>query len=117
MASLGVTKDDGKQKPAAIKVYDFTKAGTDIVDQRIDIYTCSTKSRRWPRKVFSYMLDVTRVNSQSVYALNPHKNPRSGVDSRKFGWSLARSLVIPHMERRKNETAGLQKSIIKKFDL
>ena len=44
---LGVTKDDGKAKPAIIKEYDFTKGGTDIVDQRSASYTTSTKSPRW----------------------------------------------------------------------
>ena len=32
---LGVTKDDGKKKPAIIKLYDFTKGGTDEMDQQI----------------------------------------------------------------------------------
>lgn len=32
---LGVTKDDGKNKPAVFKLFDFAKGGTDIVDQRM----------------------------------------------------------------------------------
>ena len=43
---LGLTKDDGKKKPAVIKEYDFSKGGTDIVDQRSASYTTSTKSPR-----------------------------------------------------------------------
>ena len=31
---LGVTKGGGKEKPALYKLYDFTKGGTDIVDQK-----------------------------------------------------------------------------------
>ena len=31
---LGVTSDDEKCKPAIIKLYDFSKGGTDIVDQK-----------------------------------------------------------------------------------
>ena len=31
---LGITKDDGKKKPALYKLYDFTKGGTDECDQR-----------------------------------------------------------------------------------
>ena len=34
---LRVTKDDGKEKPALYKLYDFTKGGTDIVDQKSPI--------------------------------------------------------------------------------
>ena len=29
---IGVTKDDGKQKPGLYKLYDFTKGGTDECD-------------------------------------------------------------------------------------
>ena len=36
---LGVTKDDGKKKPAIIKLYDLTKGGTDEMDQQIGKYT------------------------------------------------------------------------------
>ena len=43
---LGLTKDDDKSKPAIIKLYDFTKGGTDIVDQRSAQNTTSTKSVR-----------------------------------------------------------------------
>ena len=32
---LGITKDDGKSKLVIHKVYDFTKGGTDIIDQRM----------------------------------------------------------------------------------
>ena len=46
LATLGITKDDGKYKPAAFKVYDFSKGGTDIMDQRMGVYTTATKSRR-----------------------------------------------------------------------
>ena len=31
----GVTIDDGKKKPALCKLYDFTKAGTDVMEYRI----------------------------------------------------------------------------------
>jgi len=39
--------DDGKEKLAIYKLYDFTKGGTDIVDQCIGFYTTiKAKSRR-----------------------------------------------------------------------
>lgn len=34
---LGVTTDDNKEKPATGKLYDFTKYGTDVVDQLIGL--------------------------------------------------------------------------------
>ena len=41
------TKDDKKEKPAIYKLYDFTKGGTDIVDQMNDCYTTRAKTLRW----------------------------------------------------------------------
>ena len=59
---LGTTKDDNHSKPAIMKLYDFTKGGTDIMDQRIGSYTTNSKSVRWVSTAFSYMLDTMRVN-------------------------------------------------------
>ena len=60
---LGITKDHGKSKLGIYKLYDFTKGGTDIIDQRIGFYTCKLKSRKWTITVFSYVIDMARVNS------------------------------------------------------
>ena len=62
---LGVTKDDEKQKPALYKLYDFTKGGTDIVDQKMGTYTVKSKSRKWTMVAFSYLLDTIRVSSRT----------------------------------------------------
>ena len=42
---MGVTKDK-KTKPAVIKLYDFTKGGTDIADQKMGAYATKSKSRK-----------------------------------------------------------------------
>ena len=65
---LGVTKDDGKKKPAIYKLYDFTKGGTDVMDHRIGTYTYKAKSNRWTLTAFSYILDVCRINASTVLA-------------------------------------------------
>ena len=81
----------------AMKVYDFSKGGTDISNQRCGSFTSATKTRRWPTKMLEYVLDVTRVNAQSVYCLNTGKDPNSGLDSFRFDRDLALSLVKPNM--------------------
>lgn len=106
LATMGSTMDDDKLKPAAIKVYDFTKGGTDICDQRSGSYTVSVGSRRWTVKIFSYVLDVSRVNSQTVYCLNNGLNPRDKEMSFKFGWELGLSLVKPLMKERRKVTTN-----------
>jgi len=96
---MGVVKNDAKKKPAIFKLYDFTKGGTDIIDQRMGFYSCKGKSRRWTMAVFSYVLDTCRVNSSTVCALNKHQNPRKLI-SFDFGMELVMALVKPHIELR-----------------
>ena len=109
---LGVTKDDGKNKPAVYKLYDFTKGGTDIVDQKMGTYTVKSKSRKWTKVTFAYLLDTIRVNSSSLLALNSGKNPKS-INSFDFGWELATQLVTPHIERRSR--VGLTSTVLRKI--
>ena len=73
---IGVTKDDGKKNPATIKLYDFTKVGTDIIDQRMLAYIVKPKSSKWTICAFSYMLDVARVNAPTDVLLNKDLSPK-----------------------------------------
>ena len=43
---LGTTKDDNCHKLGLYKLYDFTKGGTDIVDQRMGFHMTKIKSRK-----------------------------------------------------------------------
>ena len=42
---LGTTKNDSKRKTALHKLYDFTKEGTDVVDQKVGAYSLKPKSK------------------------------------------------------------------------
>ena len=95
---MAVTKDDEK-KPAIMKLYDFTKGGTDIVDHRINKYTTNTKSNKWTLSAFSYVLDTARVNAQTIFSLNNKKHPRETM-SFNFGMELAKTLIEPNVKRR-----------------
>ena len=74
-----------KAKPALYKLYDFTKGGTDIVDQKISFFSCKPISRRWPIVAFSYFLDTCLVYTSTVLALNQGKDPQK-QDSYDFGF-------------------------------
>ena len=89
----GVTRDDGCRNPAVIKLYDFTKSGTDNVDQRIAMYSPRTKSAKWTRSALSFVLDTARVNSATLFAIATGVSPHS-IDSFEFAWDLANSLVF-----------------------
>jgi hypothetical protein len=96
---LGVTRDDGKSKPAMLKLYDFTKGGTDIVDQRMGSYSTNTKSRKWTMTALCYILDTARVNSQTLWSLNNLKNPIK-VNSFDYGYELCMALIVPQIQGR-----------------
>jgi hypothetical protein len=96
---LGITRDDGKAKPAMLKFYDFTKGGTNIVDQRMGSYSTNTKSNKWTMAAFSYILDTARVNSQTLWALNNKKDPTK-VNSFDFAYELSMSLLLPEIQKR-----------------
>ena len=81
-----------KKNPQDYKVYDFTKGGTDIVDQRAQYYTCKVKSNRWTNAAFSYILDNSQINASAILALNKKDDPRK-VNSLDFGWELVQNLT------------------------
>ena len=111
---LGVTKDGEKQKPALYKLYDFTKGGTDIVDQKMGTYTVKSKSKKWTMVAFSYLLDTIRVNACSILALNQKKEPKK-ENAFDFGYALAEQLAMPQIRRRSKN--GLTSNVISKIQI
>ena len=111
----GVTKDE-LQKPQILKLYDFTKAGTDAMDSRFSSssYSSKPKTRRWPVAVFSYIMDTTRVNCQTLVSLNNGKNPKE-IRSFDFGHRLAMSLINPHLYSK--ELTGIKQTTLLKMHL
>ena len=113
---LGVTKDDGVRKPAIYyKLYDFTKGGTDIIDQRINFYTVHTKSPRWTMNALAYILDTARVNSQTIYAIKTNVDPRK-CSSLTYGWNLVKALCNPQIERRQSKACSFRRNTVAKMD-
>ena len=84
---LGTTEDK-MSKPAIIKFYDYTKGGTDIVDQRIGNYTTKPKVKKWILVVFFYILDTTCINAQTIYCQNNDIYPR---DYKSYEFGMAHS--------------------------
>ena len=108
---LGLTKDDGKCKPAIIKFYDFTKGGTDIVDQIMGKHTVKLMSSKWTIAAFSYIIDAACVNAPAVSRMDNQNKPRQRSKSFDFGWEVAMSLIRPQLQHRHTHSNGLQKYI------
>ena len=96
---LGKTKDDTRQMTSLYKVYYFTKGKTDIVDQRMGFHMVKTKSKKWTMVALAYILDMARVNSDTMYALNSDIDP-CNVRSFEFAFDLVRALLKPQIELR-----------------
>ena len=111
---LGTTSDDVKNKPALYKLYDFTKGDTDIVDQRMGFYTCKFKARRWSMFAFAYIIDMARVNSPTLYAMNQKKDPLK-MNAFEFGMDVVFGLVASFLKQR--EQTRLSPIIKKKMAL
>ena len=95
----GTKKNDNCYKLALYKLYDFTKGGTDIVDQRMGFHTTKTKSKKWTLGMFAYVVDTARVNSLTIFTLNQGKDPIK-EKSFKCTHQLVVKLVKPTIEMR-----------------
>ena len=106
---MGCTKDDGKNKPAQYKLYDFTKGGTDECDQRVESYSVKPKSRKWTVIAFCHVLDMARINASTILSLSKGENPRNSKSSSfEFACQLSKSLCLPYINSR--SIVGLTKS-------
>ena len=94
------------------KLYDFTKGETDIIDQKMGTYTTKSKSRKWSRVAFSYLLDTIRVISSTLIELTKNHDPKL-ANSFNFGFELATQLVMPHIVKRPRN--GLSSEVVKKL--
>ena len=104
----GVTKDRRK-KPAIFKLYDFTKGGVDIVDQRMANWSTQIKCTKWTLCIFQFFLDCSRVNGCTLFSTARDENPRL-ADTKSYLWNLAHRLVLPWLYTRKL-APGIQKSV------
>ena len=78
---------------------DFTKVGTDIIDQTIGFYTCKPKSRKCTITVFSYVIDIARVNWSTTFAFQKKYDPCK-QDAFEYCYILWYQLVKPFIPSR-----------------
>ncbi|XP_049306180.1 uncharacterized protein LOC125776692 isoform X1 [Bactrocera dorsalis] len=86
-------------KPEIIADYNNTKGGVDELDKKCSIYSCSRRTRRWPLAVFYRLIDISAVNA---YILYQSSRNYSGISRANFLKTIARNLVVPHLQRREH---------------
>ena len=103
----GVTKDDGKTKPALLKLYDFIKPGVCVVDNQKDNLTVKTTTNQWTMCALFYILDVGRVNAQTVRSLNNGLLHADLKNSFELTYELAKAMCVPLIFRRIQNPTGI----------
>ncbi|CAK1592576.1 unnamed protein product [Parnassius mnemosyne] len=88
--------DQNTIKPEIILYYNSTKGGVDEADKKCSIYSCSRRTRRWTMVLLFRVLDLSGMNAYILYNMYQSKQVERG----DFLKELARSLVVPHMQRR-----------------
>ena len=76
MSSLEFPMMSSQNRKFINQFYDYTKDGTNIVDQKLSYFSCWSKSRRWTVAAFLYFLDTYRINASTVMALNKKQDPK-----------------------------------------
>ena len=64
---------DEQKKPIIVLDYNATKGAVDAFDQEVWYYTCARKTRRWPMRVFFFIVDTACLNAFVLWCI---KNPQ-----------------------------------------
>ena len=102
---MGITCDDGKQRPAIIKFYDFTKGGTDVMDQKISKYSCKSLTHHWTMIHFLFLMDTICCNAMALHVIKQKTLLRKS-NSFDIGWYLVLALVRPFLAARPTVDLG-----------
>ena len=110
-SSASVTKDQGV-KPNVPTFYDHTKGGVDVVDLVSTHNTTKMKNRRWPISALAFVLDTVRTNAKTILAES--SNPAT-PSSFEFTYILGKLLVLPHLQRRYQDSSNFSTVLVHKM--
>jgi Transposase IS4 len=95
-----------EQKPAPIHDYNHTKFGVDQLDEVTSHYTYSPATRRWPIRLFGWMIDCAGSNAFALFHLtHPDPNTTASGSRRSFLVGLSNGLMEPIREARQSPDA------------
>ena len=101
-------KKDGSRVPVpcpeSVILYNRWMGAVDYGDQLRGYYSCRTKSRKFYKYIYHFLLDVVITNSFILYK-SFHPNPRCKT-IREFRLQLARELIGDYCSRRRRGCRG-----------
>lgn len=104
-------------KPYMVLDYNMTKGAVDAFDQEVSYYTCAHKTRRWPMRLFYFIIDAACLNAFVLWNMNnptwkDHKGSRRLDKRRLFLTEAAHSLMMPMITARAdNKSISHQPSV------
>lgn len=109
-----ITQQDEKQKSDIQIYYNENKSGVDVCDKMVKEYSVRVVSRRWLMVHFHNQLDVTGINSFTVYNYHYPEWSSNPVMKRRreFLRELANGLAMEYVLTRLSRPIGLQTQII-----
>lgn len=81
------------KKPVVVVDYNDRMGGVDTADHYVSSYMFVRKSKKWWRKMFFWLLDISVVNSYLLYNMNLQNMGKKPIDSKKFREELIKGLV------------------------
>ncbi|GFN98692.1 PiggyBac transposable element-derived protein 4 [Plakobranchus ocellatus] len=87
-----VIRGKTKKKPSAIFDYNMYMGGVDISDKKICHYASERSTRRYWKKIFQNLLDISVLNSWIIYTLHTGKK----LDRHRFLIEIVEALCEGH---------------------
>lgn len=99
------------EKSAVIEAYNKGKYGVDQVDEMVASYAYAPATRRWPLKLFTWLVDICGANAFVLFKLHhPHAVTSTVGYRRYFLEQLSTQLTdITRFHRRMDSTHWMQK--------
>lgn len=86
------------EKPVVVNEYNHSMNGVDTADQNSVYYRFIRKTRKWWRKLFFWLLEVTVVNSYLLYKVHAARLNIRPITHLQFRRSLVESLASRHIQ-------------------
>ena len=87
------TRRETVSKPAVVNAYNHNMNGVNVADQFTVFYSFVRRTRKWWRKLFFYLLEVTVVNSFLLYRQTVHQ-PKNHLAYRRMIVEQAATIFI-----------------------
>ena len=106
--------DRNTGKPESVLYYNSTKGGVDVIDAMMESTQSRGVVRRWPTRVFTFMLAAACLNGHFIYTTRFPASKNADVrhgGRRRYVQALAEQLTLAQVQRRADlyRTRGILK--------